>query len=223
MEKMRLNPYLLPHKGLRYLLAKVSLMAGNLDSNLPEEVDQLKTLSNELFFLLEQHAHVEDHMILPDLEKKCPGSTEENHEEHEYLEGLVAQLQTQVNGLQAGSNPTAFNAYFFDLSDFHAKYLTHMLMEERQVLGLIWKHYTDEELAAQHHAIISSFSPEKILRWFRYIVPALSPAERLMVLGGLKANAPKVFFDALMEVIGQEMDPRRFIVLRESLAEGALV
>ncbi|EON78368.1 hypothetical protein ADIS_1231 [Lunatimonas lonarensis] len=138
---MRLNPYLLPHKGLRYLLAKVSLLAGNLDNTLPKEVDQLKALSNELFFLLEQHAHVEDHMILPDLEKKCPGSTEENHEEHEYLEGLVAQLQTQVNALQPGSDP----------------------------------------------------------------------------------NAPKVFFEALMEVIGEEMDPRPFTVLRESLEEGALV
>jgi hypothetical protein len=222
MEKVRLNPYLLPHKGLRYLLSKVSLMAGNLDFSKPEEVEQLKKISNELYFLLEQHAHVEDHVILPDLEKKCPGSTEENHEEHEYLEGLVANLQKQVNALEAGSSPQSFINYFFDLSDFHSKYLMHMLMEERKVLGMIWDHYTDEELAEQHHTIVSSFTPEKILRWFKFIIPALNPSERLMALGGIKANAPKEFFDMLMEVIQSEMESNSFSDLMESLVETSM-
>ncbi|MFD2203233.1 hemerythrin domain-containing protein [Shivajiella indica] len=219
METLRLNPYLLPHKGLRYVLGKVTILAGNLDQSKHEEVDKLKALSQELFYLLETHAHVEDEMILPDLEKRCPGSTEENQEEHEYLEGLVNTLEQQVNELQAGSPPVKFFDYFLDLSEFHSKYLAHMIYEERKILGLIWNFYSDEELMEQHHSIVSSFSPEKILRWFRYIIPALDPSERLMALGGLKANAPKEFFNQLMENIQSEMSERDFFALIDSLEE----
>lgn len=223
MQTLRLNPYLLPHKGLRYLLGKVSFLAGNLDQTKAEEVKKLKVLSNELFYLLEQHAHVEDHVILPDLEKRCPGSTVENHEEHAYLEGLVTELEQKVNALEAGNSPKIFFDFFLDLSEFHSKYLAHMIFEERMVLQLIWENYSDEELIHQHHSIVSSFTPEKILRWFKYIIPALDPSERIMALAGLKANAPKAFFDQLMNVIGAEMDNSAFSSLVESLEEKTLV
>ncbi|WP_304517157.1 hemerythrin domain-containing protein [Cecembia rubra] len=223
MQILRLNPYLLPHKGLRYLLGKVSFLAGNLDQTKAEEVKKLKMLSNELFFLLEQHAHVEDHVILPELERRCPGSTVENHEEHEYLEGMVAELEQKVNALEVGNSPEDFFDYFLDFSEFHSKYLSHMIFEERMVLQLIWENYSDEELIQQHHSIVSSFTPEKILRWFKYIIPALDPSERMMALAGLKANAPKSFFYQLVNVIGSEMDPLVFSKLLKSLEEKTLV
>ncbi|MFN3761530.1 MAG: hemerythrin domain-containing protein [Algoriphagus aquaeductus] len=221
MQTLRLNPYLLPHKGLRYLFGKVSLLAGNVDQQSPEEVLKLKELSHELFYLLEQHAHVEDHVILPDLEKRCPGSTQENQEEHEYLESLIARLEYLVNELSVQSSSRQFFDYFLDLSEFHSKYTAHMIFEERSVLGMIWENYTDEELIHQHHRIVSSFSPEKILRWFKYIIPALAPTERIMALGGLKANAPQAFFDQLMSVVKTEMDSASYLSLMESLEEQA--
>lgn len=222
MEKLRLNPYLLPHKGLRYLLGKVTLLAGNLDQSKAEEVEKLKTLSHELFYLLEQHAFIEDRVILPDLENRCPGSTVENHEEHEFLEAIVEKLEKQVKDLKVGASANCFVDYFLDLSDFHAKYLAHMIFEERTVLGLIWENYSDEELAAQHHSIVSSFTPEKILSWFKYIIPALDPSERLMALGGVKANAPKLFFDVLMDTIEPEMSHKDFLSMLDSLELKAL-
>ncbi|SIT02401.1 hemerythrin domain-containing protein [Belliella pelovolcani] len=222
MQTLRLNPYLLPHKGLRYLMGKVSNLAGNLDQTKQEEVKKLQLLSNELFYLLEQHAHVEDHMILPDLESKCPGSTQENQQEHEYLEGLVIELGKKVDSLICGDSPRNFFEYFLSLSEFQSKYLAHMVFEERKVLNLIWENYSDEELFEQHHRIVSSFSPEKILRWFRYIVPALDPSERVMALSGLKANAPKVFFDQLMNVISSEMEPSAYFELLDALNEREL-
>lgn len=205
MHSSRINPYLLPHKGLRNLLSQVSLKAGNVDVTDVKSVLKLKALSNELFYLLEQHAHVEDVIILPDLEKRVPGSTHENHEEHELLDEIVAQLQRQVNALKAGGDPQDFVRYFYNVSDFHSRYLAHMLLEEREVLAFIWESYTDEELQIQHHEIISSFSPEKILRWFRFIIPALNPQERELALGGIKKNAPKEFWDELMKVVGVEI------------------
>jgi len=205
MHGSRINPYLLPHKGLRNLLSMVSLKAGNVDVTDVQSVLELQVLSNELFYLLDQHALVEDKIILPDLEKRVPGSTHENHEEHELLDEIVVQLQSQVNALKVGSDPQDFVRYFFNISDFHSRYLAHMLLEEREVLTIIWENYTDEELQSQHHEIISSFSPEKILRWFRFIIPALNPQERELALGGIKKNAPQDFWDELVGVIGIEI------------------
>lgn len=222
METQRLNPYLLPHKGLRNLLAKVSFLAGNLDYTSVHEVEQLKLFSRELFYLLEQHAQVEESVVLPELEQKAPGSTQENHEEHEFLEAIITKLDKQTEQLSVESTPTEFLDFFLDISDFHSKYLAHMLMEEREVLKAIWANFTDEELIAQHHRILSSFTPEKILRWFRFIVPALNPHERKIVLGGMKANAPKVFFNELLEVIKAEMPEFAFANLVKSLEEKEL-
>ncbi|WP_194778428.1 hemerythrin domain-containing protein [Pararhodonellum marinum] len=213
----RINPYLLPHKGLRHLLAKTSLLAGNLDVSKQSDIEQLHFLSLELFFLLEQHARTEDHMILPLLEQKAPGSTIENMEEHERLEAMVHQLATQLDQLRFKAEPQLFIDYFLELSDFHSQYLAHMIMEERAVLDLIWTHFSDQELMDLHHRILASFSPEKILRWFRYIVPALNPSERFMVLSGLRDKAPKPFFDALIEVIKPELDEAVFSELLHQL------
>jgi hypothetical protein len=127
MEKLRLNPYLLPHKGLRYLLGKVTLLSGNLDQSKKGDVEKLKTLSHELFYLLEQHAFIEDRVILPDLENRCPGSTVENHEEHEFLEAIVGKLEKQVKNLEVGSSANCFVDYFLDLSDFHSQSQSTML------------------------------------------------------------------------------------------------
>lgn len=219
METQRLNPFLLPHKGLRNLLAKVSFLAGNLDYTSVHEIDQLKIFAGELFDFLGQHAHVEDTMVLPDLESKSPGSTHENHEDHEILEAIVAKLVKQVENLSIKSTPTDFLDFFMEISDFHSKYLAHMLMEEREVLKAIWANFTDEELIAQHRRIVSSFTPEKILRWYRFIVPALNPQERKMVLNGMKANAPEAFFKELMEVVKAEMTEFAFSSLLKSLEE----
>lgn len=124
---------------------------------------------------------------------------------HEFLEAIITKLDKKAEQLSVESTPTEFLDFFLDISDFHSKYLAHMLMEEREVLKAIWANFTDEELIVQHHRILSSFTPEKILRWFRFIVPALNPQERKIVHGGMKAIAPKVFFNELLEVIKAEM------------------
>lgn len=222
METQRLNPFLLPHKGLRNLLSKVSFLAGNLDCTSVHEIEQLKIFAGELFYFLEQHAHVEDTIVLPELECKSPGSTHENHEDHEVLEAIVAKLVRQVEKLSLESTPTDFLDFFMEISDFHSKYLAHMLMEEREVLKAIWANFTDEELIAQHHRIVSSITPEKILRWYRFIVPALNPQERKMVLGGMKAKAPEAFFNELMEVVKAELSEFAFSNLVKSLEEKEL-
>ena len=103
------------------------------------------------------------------------------------------------------------------LNGFQAEYLVHMAMEESKMNSLIWKHFTDEELLAMHGAVMSKLAPEQIVLWFKYIVPALNPKEREIILSGFKANAPKEFVDQVLGVIREEMPASSFASMVASL------
>ncbi len=83
--------------------------------------------------------------------------------------------------------------------------------------SLIWSHFTDEELMGIHGAIMSKLAPEQIVLWFKYIVPALNPMERNIILSGFKANAPEEFVNRVLGVIREEMPASSFDSMVASL------
>ena len=103
------------------------------------------------------------------------------------------------------------------LNGFHAKYLDHMAMEESKMNPLIWKHFADEELMGIHGKIMATLAPEQIVLWFKYIVPALNPMERNIILSGFKTNAQKEFVDQVLKVIREEMPASSFARMVASL------
>jgi hypothetical protein len=222
MKTDRINVYALPHKGLRNAMSQVSFLAGNTDFTNPYELESLKILMAELVYLLEQHAHTEDTVMLPLLEEKLPGSTAENAEEHEMLDAMVSRLAHQIEKIEAYGDASKLEDFYANFSDFHSKYLAHMQMEERVVQQKFWDHFTDEELLDVHHKIVASFSPEKIMRWFRFIIPALNPQERMASLAKIKQHAPAEFFEAIMSMLEKEMSAYSLAQLREMLEESLL-
>ena len=78
------------------------------------------------------------------------------------------------------------------------------------MLPLIWDNFSDDELMGQHGRIMASFTPEQILIGFKYIVPALNPIERGIIMGGFKANAPAPFFDSVMAMLSIQMPGREY-------------
>ena len=190
MSQPRVDIYNFPHKGLRNLLSQVSFMAGNTDHSNQQALDELKTKTAELVLLLNLHRHSEEEDVLPALEAKVPGSTRDNVEEHELIEKTVEQISDFLSRLTVEASPVEGVQFSSILSGFHAKYLDHMAMEESKMNPIIWNHFTDEELMGMHGAVMSKLAPGQIVLWFKYIVPALNPMERNIILSGFKANAP---------------------------------
>ncbi|MDF2157042.1 hemerythrin domain-containing protein [Algoriphagus sp. CAU 1675] len=207
---MRMNTYAFPHKALRTLLGKVSIAAGNADPSFPESLQSLKFLFKELYDFLEEHAQVEDQVILPALEMRMPGSTLENHEEHEYLDAQIGTLSKQLEALNAESSMLEVNNFYLDFSNFQAEYLKHMLLEEQDILEKIWMNFSDEELMEQHQRILASFTPDQIMATFKYIIPSLTYSERRMAMGGLRANAPEFFYLQVLKVVKAQMNESDF-------------
>ena len=78
--------------------------------------------------------------------------------------------------------------------------ITTLLLWQRRAAGLM----------GIHGAIMSKLAPEQISLLFKYIVPALNPTERAIILSGFKAGAPEAFFDQVLDVIRGEMPTSGF-------------
>ena len=217
MDEPRVDIYNFPHKGLRNLMSQLSFIAGNTDYSNQQALDKLRGKTAELVLLLNLHRQSEEVDLLPALEERLAGSTQENIKEHELFEQQVDQIDTFLKNLTTASSPAEGIQFYAMLNGFHSKYMDHMAMEESVMNPLIWDHFTDEELMGIHGSIMAKLDPEHITQWFKYIVAALNPMERTVILTGFKANAPEEFFNQVLEVIREEMPSTSFEEMVASL------
>jgi len=196
-----MNPYAFPHKGLRNAISQLVMTAGSANSSDADSLTKLKALAEEVFSILEHHSHSEESVTLPALEAKVVGSTVANVEEHKELEEEIEKLRNHLKGMDVDSGPDKFSEFYAAISGFNSRYLNHMEMEETKMNTLIWSNFTNEELMGQHGQIMSKMSPETTSMMLKYIVPALNHAERSVIMGGLKANAPAPFYESVMDVL----------------------
>ena len=99
------------------------------------------------------------------------------------------------------SSPALGAEFYRVFTNFHATYLSHMAMEEAEINQVIWSNFQDSELLEIHGKVMASLTPEQVISWVRYIVPALSPVERTIIMGGFKENAPEEFFNQVLEIL----------------------
>ena len=205
MTRPRINGYGFPHKGLRLALSRLLVVSGSTDYSDEASLNALKTLAQEIVELLRHHAVAEETVILPALEEKVPGSTARNVEEHKALEEEISEFVRQLESITVTSEPASGAKYYESVSRFFANYLNHMAMEESDMNPLIWENFSDEEIMSWQGRIMSTLTPAHISSFFKYMVPALNPFERNIMLGGFKANAPAAFFDSVIGMLKEHM------------------
>jgi len=79
------------------------------------------------------------------------------------------------------------------------------------------KQFTDEELMQHQIAIMGEMSFETLLLWFKYIVPARRPEENAQVLTGFKSAAPEAAFNAVIDVIKNEISETEFHTIQSMI------
>ncbi len=211
----RMKTYDVPHKGLRNALSQLSLMAGKTNYSNQQEVEQLYQLGTDVFKILAIHAADEDEVTLAELEKHCPGCSEHDMEDHKEIHAAQVKLEALLlmlyNASKLNNDVTADGAEFYlSLSEFHGKYLEHTAEEERVTQPLLWKFFTDEELASHRGKIMAKNPPETLMIWFRFVIPALSYKERIGLLSGFQKMASPEFFDKGMNVIKQVLTEEEY-------------
>lgn len=219
----RMKSYDVPHKGLRNALSQVQFLAGKTDYSNQNEVEQLHKLGEDVFKILTIHATDENEITLAELEQRCTGCSQHDMEDHEQihlaqdkLEKLLAKLYSNS---KAGQDVTEDGEQFYlAFSEFHGTYLEHTAEEERVTQPMLWKYFTDEELASHRGKIMAKNPPQTLLIWFRFVIPAQSHKERVGLFTGFKKMAPEPFFNEGMQVIKPVLTEKEFDELNKALA-----
>lgn len=220
----RMKSYDVPHKGLRNALSQIQFLAGKTDYSNQNEVVQLYKLGEDVFKILTIHATDENEITLAELERHCAGCSQHDIEDHEQIhlaqDKLEKLLTTIYTNSKAGKDVTEDGEEFYlALSEFHGIYLEHTAEEERVTQPMLWKHFTDEELASHRGKIMAKNPPQTLLIWFKFVIPAQSHKERVGLLTGFKKIAPEPFFREGIQVIKQVLTKEEFDQLNKALAQ----
>jgi hypothetical protein len=214
-----MRSYDVPHKGLRNALSQLELLSGKTDYSSLAEIEELYNLSRQVFKIIAIHADDESQVTLAELELRCPGSSEHDPKNHEYLEAGQSRIEDLLEKIYLQGIVGQFKQEWGELlyrmiHKYHGTYLIHMSEKESITQPLLWQHFSDEELAGHREAIMQRKPQDVLLTWLRFIIPAQSLGERVGLLCSLKKIVPDAFYE-VVDVIRLSLSVEEFSILSE--------
>jgi hemerythrin-like domain-containing protein len=200
----RVDLYVGIHKALRALMADILVAVGRLDPADDSEVERIGSRVLQFADLCHSHLRHENDFVHVALEKRQPGASARIAAEHAEHEQAIADLKATVGALQAAQGELRARmalALYRQLALFIAHNFEHMHAEETEHNAALWAHYSDAELQALEGELVASIPPEENMVVLRWMVPAMTPAERLQLLRNMQAHAPAPAFAAALDVV----------------------
>lgn len=188
------------HKGLRKAQCELLPRLGSADFSLPQTA--LLAELRGLLALAASHVQHEDHHIHNALKARGAVSVERLDDQHDDHRKTFAELEAIIAGIEgapAAQRPALGRRLYLAFSAYVAHDLEHMFEEETVAAPQLWSLFTDAELAEIENRIVGSLPPEKSMAFMQIMIPASRPDERAAMLGGMKQQAPREAFDAVME------------------------
>lgn len=189
------------HKGLRRRHAMLLLRLGSTDfsGDVSELLAELRThLSMATMHLLDEEVHI--HKVL---EQRYPGAARTLERQHGEHRASLEALEREIRRLEMTSERQASSghALYLAFSRFVADDLQHMSHEEEVTWPLLCRLFSDEELAAIEADIVTSLPPALAGAFMSTMVAAVNTPQRIMMLHGLRAQAPAEAYAALMDEV----------------------
>lgn len=216
----RLDLYAPIHKALRALMADTLLRCGRLDTG---DADEFSATLGQVDFLLTicaQHLDHENTTVHPAIEAAVPGSSRRvagEHDEHlAHIDALRVDL-AQLREAAPARRPGLALRLYRHLALFIADNMQHMHHEETAHNAALWAGYSDAQLKALHDRIVAELEPEQVQLMMRWMVPALSPAERAGMLMDMRQGMPAEAFDLLLDGVRPHLDTRGWGKLAQAL------
>jgi len=209
--------YAASHKGLRNILSQFSLLAGKTNYSDIQEIEKLKKLGDDMFFLLTHHLHTENDDLLRPLEERVHGASKHDFDDHERLERIQGDIALQLSKLDGKQDEETGHSFYLSFTSFHSQYLEHILQEELVTEKLLLNNFTAEELHENSMRIMQKVEFPVILMSLKYIVSAQSLNENIKILRAFKTNAPAEALQALLDIIKPEMTNEEFVLLTNKI------
>lgn len=209
------------HKGLRGMLFDTQIKIQQTDFTSPEAAEVIGNLEQVLMFF-DEHADHEDRFILANIVKQEPVISQELENDHvldhKLGEGLMDYILQWKQALTAKDKALAGQQIFYAFNEFIAFNLYHMNKEENQLLVLLWKHYTDEEIHGMETQILESINPQVLMEESRWMMRSMSVPEIAGWLQGIKMNAPEPVYGVFVQMAEEELPAARFEQLQVATA-----
>jgi hypothetical protein len=208
------------HKGIRAELFAVTSTAGSID---PSDRCDRAALADHVVSVaavLESHAHHEDVVIDPVLERHLPDLASEINDDHARLERMfssITDLADSVVDVAVADQRRLMQLLHLDLARFTSSYLEHIDLEERVVMQRLPELLGVDEIAAMHGAIVGSIPPDEMARSLAFMLPAMNIADRTELLSAMRTAAPPEAFEATMGLAGSVLRPADYRSLAERL------
>ncbi|MCW4470051.1 hemerythrin domain-containing protein [Flavobacterium sp. MFBS3-15] len=207
------------HKGLRAMLFDTQLKIQQTDFNQPEAAAVIEQLETALFYFDEHADHEDRYLISPiaKLEPLIAMELENDHLVDHHLSGqLISSIAQWKSAEDFKGRELAWRHIFYAVNEFIAFNLYHMNKEENQLLLLLWKYFTDEQIMAMEHELVQSIDPEVLMAESRWMMRGLSVPEIARWLEGIRIGAPKPVYDIYVQIAREELKGERMAQVEDS-------
>lgn len=220
-EAPRLDLYAPIHKALRAMMADALVTLGQTDGVDEPALDDALGRVGALLSLCTGHVQHEDEFMHTAMQARAPGAADcadGHHAEHRQALGELHGLVQCVRAAQPAHRYPAIMRLYRALAVFIGENLVHMHMEETDHNAVLWSHYTDGELGALHDRLVQSIEPQEMAVVLRWMIPALSPMERVGMLADMRAKMPPGAFEGVLELARGHLPPPAWAQLSRGLA-----
>jgi hypothetical protein len=218
----RFDMYAHIHKALRHFMTDTLHRIGRMDVFDADDMAVCLAQLDALLALCVKHIQHENDFVHTAIEARQPrgaSRTADDHIDHfEAIDALRAESKSLRDAAYSERLTLALRLYRH-LALFVAENFQHMHHEETHNNAALWAHYTDAELVDLHHRILASIPPAENMEVGRWMVPAMSPFERGLVVGGMKAMAPPPAFRAMLDAIRPHLDDTAWNKLARAIGE----
>lgn len=188
---MRYDIYGRAHKALRAVMADTLVALGRMDPEDDCEVRDAHARLEEMLAFCEHHAAIENEYLHGEIERRREEGSCAFARAHHEQEGEIEALRE----LAAARSPLLYRR----VALFVSANLAHMEDEESRGNELLWTLFSDDELQALEKRIVATRPADQAMQALRWMLPSVNHAQRVAMLGNMRA-APPAVFDAAMAV-----------------------
>lgn len=207
------------HKGIRSMIYELGYKVQKTDFTdvLATEaiVTQLRhdiRLANStcIVCLMHEHAgHEEENVVplIPPSESKVVDAIIQEHKEiTKQLIDISKVCDELLKLKENGERIEAGNKLNRMVNNLLAFYIAHMNNEEAELLPLMWKYLTDDQMRAIRAKIQMATPPEIYAEWMQWVMPSLSLYELVGMFYGIKMGATAEVLSKMSHMAEENLD-----------------
>jgi hypothetical protein len=208
------------HKALRSMLYELGSKLQKNDFTDDTATRELLSQMRKYLELFNDHAQSEERAIHPELRKVEPGlvdKLEKDHRQIEHNADVAIVIAAEIE--QPGSPDeliTAGERLHGAFNDYIAFFITHINFEESTSRPTLWRHFTDDQLAAIRGNIMSSLSPEQSMVFVGGIFSSSDVNELARMVAEMKSSPmPADAKEAIMRLARDKAGEERWQIIQE--------